>query len=209
MVDTIKFEAQKKEVAGTGVARATRREGRLPAIIYGGKDNTMVSVSSNEFNKEYKKGNLQSKLTTLVLGGKEITVVSREIQTHPVTDEPMHIDFQEVSNDSLIKVAIHIKVVNKSSCPGIKKGGIISISKRYIKVECKPGDMVEHIEIDSSSLDIGSSVHLNDINLPKGVVATDKTNPVIVAVTGRVKEEEALTAEAAEGDSEEQTSSEE
>jgi large subunit ribosomal protein L25 len=195
MTEHAVFSAELKNDKGTGAARAVRAQNRIPAIVYGGVTQTMISLPLKEFVKEYNKGNIQSKIFELDLGSKKITVIPREVQTHPVTDVPEHVDFQEITEDTLIKVAIHVKAINDDKCPGIKKGGVMNIAQRVINFRCRPNSIPKHLEVDVSGLEIGYNVHINDIKLPTGITPIDKTNFVILSISGRAEEKE-VAAEA-------------
>jgi large subunit ribosomal protein L25 len=198
MSKSIQIKAEQKTNTGKGVARAIRREGKVPAIIYGGKNNPlMVSLSTNEFLKEFKKGNIQAKLFEIELDGKIITAIPREIQLDPVKDIPIHADFQEVSKDTLVKVAIHVKIINDDKSPGIKRGGALNVVARTVLVYCHPTNIPDHIVVDVGTLEIGQNLHINDISLPTGLTPVDSTNFPIVSVSGRSAEVEETTAAAA------------
>lgn len=185
MTEILKFEAQAKAGHGKSHAKAARKEGLVPAIIYGGAHKeVMVNLSLNEFFTEYKKGNMQSKLTEIMLGGKTITTLIRAVQLDPVTDVPLHIDLQEVSKDTVIRVAARVKVINDDKCAALKRGAVLNILSRTINVFCSPIAIPKHIEIDVADLVVGRSLHINDISLPEGVSPCDKSNFVTVTLSG-------------------------
>ncbi len=181
---------EEKKGSGTGSARALRKEGKIPAIIYGFDENHMISLIYKDFLKEYHKGNLLSRLLEVKLGKKILKVISREVQTDPVTDNPIHIDFQLIKENIPIKVAVRVKVINKDKSPGIKIGGILNIVRKYISLNCIPQNIPEYLEIDISGFEIGRNVHISDLILPEGVVPVDKDNFTILAIAGRVEEKE-------------------
>jgi len=191
MTEVVKFTVESRETVGTGAARAHRRAGMLPGIIYGGKDaGQKIVLSLKEFNREYQKGSFHTKLVELVHGGKAITALPKAIQLHPVTDIPEHVDFLRVGKDTTVRIFINIKVINEDKSIGIKKGGIVNIVHRAIEFACHPSNIPHNIEIDVGGLDIGQNVHINDILLPKGVTPVDQSNFTIVSVMGRAAEEE-------------------
>ena len=150
----------------------------------------MISLIYKDFLKEYHKGNLLSRLLEVKLGKKILKVISREVQTDPVTDNPIHIDFQLIKENIPIKVAVRVKVINKDKSPGIKIGGILNIVRKYISLNCIPQNIPEYLEIDISGFEIGRNVHISDLILPEGVVPVDKDNFTILAIAGRVEEKE-------------------
>jgi large subunit ribosomal protein L25 len=195
MQTSIEFNAEVKNGSGTGAARSARRSGMIPAIIYGSGTQHTIAVPSKDFLKEYLKGGIMSKLATLNIDGKKIHVITRDVQIHPVTDNPIHIDFQEIDANKPIKISVRIKVLNEHKCASIKRGGVLNIVLRQAKFYCLPSQLQTSIEIDISELRIGQSIHINDIKLPQGMSPVDKTNFVILSIAGRVDDtEEAVQA---------------
>lgn len=189
MTDFVKFEAATRDDSGKGAARALRRDGRIPAIIYGGTEKPiMVSLPMKELNVEINKGGFRTKLVELTLNGKQITVLPKELQKHPVTDSPEHLDFLRVGKDTIVVVAVPVKIINEDKSIGIKKGGIINLVHRTFDFECHPTNIPHYIEVDVGSLDIGGALHINDITLPKGVAPVDKTNFTVASLALRVEE---------------------
>ncbi len=201
MTKAVKFTAEMKEGIGRGASRAIRRGGRIPAVIYGGDvEPEMVSLSLNEFLKEYQKGGIKTRPVDIDAGNKTISAITKSIQIHPVTDVPIHIDFLRIAKDTVVNVAVTIRVINEDKSPGVKKGGIANIVSRTIDLLCHPSSIPHHIEIDLADLDIGHIVHINDIKLPEGVKSADKSNFTLLTIIGRIEEEEksaGLTAEPA------------
>ena len=191
---------EEKKRSRTGSARALRSEGKIPAVIYGFNENHMISLVYKDFLKEYQKGNLLSKLLDIKFGKKTLKVIPREVQTDPVTDNPIHVDFQLIKEDVPIKVAVRVKVTNQDKSPGIKRGGILNIVRKYISLNGIPKNIPEYLEIDISGFEIGRNVHINDIVLLKDVVPVDKDNFTVLTIAGRVeeKEEEEKTEESSE-----------
>ena len=185
MQTSINFKAENRSHTGTGSARAARRSEKIPAVIYGLGQEHKVEISSKEFVKEYLKGGISSKLATIDLEGQKINVITREVQVHPVTDNPMHIDFQQINESQPIKVSIRLKVVNEQKCVSIKRGGVLNIVLRQAKFYCLPQHIKSSIEVDISNLRIGQSIHINDIKLPEGITPVSKSNFVIVSIAGR------------------------
>jgi large subunit ribosomal protein L25 len=185
MQKSIQFRAENRGHTGTGSARAARRLEKIPAIIYGLGQEHKIEISSKEFVKEYLKGGISSKLATIELEGKKINVITRDVQVHPVTDNPIHIDFQQIDPTKQIKVSIRLKVVNEQKCVSIKRGGVLNIVLRQAKFYCLPQHIRSSIEVDISNLKIGQSIHINDINLPEGIIPVNKSNFVILSLAGR------------------------
>lgn len=197
MTEVVKFSAEIKQGTGRGASRALRRDGRLPAVIYGGSDEPeMVSLSLNEFTKEYQKGGIKTRPVEIAAGKKTISAITKVIQTHPVTDVPVHIDFLRIGKDTVVNVDITIRVINEDKSPGVKKGGIANIVSRKVAFLCHPSSIPHHIEIDLADLEIGHIVHINDIKLPEGVKPADKSNFTLLTIIGRTEEVEAAATPA-------------
>ena len=188
----IVFNAEIKKGTGKGVARELRRNNRIPAIVYGGREEVMLSLIAGDFFKEYKKGNILSKIVELNFGNKKITAITRDVQIDPVTDFPEHVDFQEVDQSTEIKVAVHVRILNDDKCPGIKKGGVMNVAQRAISFYCHPASIPVHIDIDVAGLEIGQSIHINDIKLPTKIRPVDCNNFVILSISGRSEEKETI-----------------
>ncbi|CAL7962908.1 50S ribosomal protein L25 [Alphaproteobacteria bacterium] len=197
MSDTVVLNVELKGSAGTGVAKALRNRQRVPAILYGGSEQLMLSVLSKDFVKEYSKGNLQSRIVVLALNGTEVRAITKDVQLHPLTDLPIHIDFQQIVGDTPVKVLVRVKILNADKCPGIKKGGVLTIVHRAILLMCDPDHIPLFVEIDISSLEIGRSVHIGDLNLGDKLVPVDKRNFAILSISGRAEEEKISTEQTA------------
>ena len=200
MVELV-LAGEEKKGSGTGNSRALRREGKLPAIIYGFDENHMISLIYKDFLKEYHKGNLLSKLVNIKLGKKLLKVIPRDVQIDPVSDAPIHVDFQLIKDSVPIKVDVRVKVINQDKSPGIKKGGILNVVKKYIGLNCIPKNIPGYLEIDVSGFEIGKNIHINDIELPDGITPVDKSNFTVLTIAGRVEEKDEEQKEAADENS--------
>lgn len=188
MQTSIEFKAESRNKSGTGPARAARRNEMIPAVIYGlGKEHKIL-VPFKAFVKEYMKGGIASKLAAIDLEGQKIHVITRDIQVHPVTDNPMHIDFQQIDANQPVKVSIRLKVVNEQKCVSIKRGGVLNVVLRQAKFYCMPNNLLSTIEVDIADLKIGQSIHIQDLKLPEGITPVDKSNFVILSIAGRVED---------------------
>ena len=214
MVDTITFEAESREGGGKGPARALRRAGRVPAIVYGERqDQQMVSLEARALRRQLTNPRFFSTLCALELGGDTIRVLPREVQLHPVSDNPIHADFVRVSAGTTITVEVQVVFLNEETCPGLKRGGVLNVVRREIEVICPADSIPAQLELDLAAADIGDSLHISQMSMPEGVQPTitdrDFTVATISAPTVSVEEteegeegaEEVLeAAEAAEGD---------
>ncbi|MBL8808008.1 MAG: 50S ribosomal protein L25/general stress protein Ctc [Rhodospirillales bacterium] len=200
MTTANKLAATARERAGKGAARATRRDGRVPGVIYGDKATpTLISLDPRDVMREASKAGFFTRLYDIEVGGKTHRVLPRDIQFHPVSDKPEHIDFQRVGASTRVRVEVPVKLENAEKSPGIKRGGVVNLVRHEIELWASPGSIPSRIVIDMSGLDIGDSVHINSIKLPDGVKPTIARNFTVVALRAPSvqKAEEEKPAEAA------------
>ncbi|MEI6729840.1 MAG: 50S ribosomal protein L25/general stress protein Ctc [Pseudomonadota bacterium] len=193
------FEANSRNESGKGAARALRRQGKIPAIIYGNNQApTQIALPLKELTLQYRKGSFFNNIVDLNVDGKVVHALPRDVQTHPVTDFIEHADFQRVDKDSIINVMVPVKVLNQDKSIGLKRGGILNIVRHEVELLCKPGSIPTSIEIDILNLDIARSVHIEDVKLPEGATTVIKRNFTLVTIAGRnVKDDENPQAAAA------------
>jgi large subunit ribosomal protein L25 len=208
MAEIVTLNAEPRERAGTGAARATRRSGKVPGVVYGpGQATVPIALPLDQIAREVRKRGYFQHLYDLEVNGATHRVLPRDVQFHPVSDQPVHVDFQYVTGASRIRVQIGVRFINDGASPGLKRGGVLNVVRREIEVTCPADAIPEAIVVDLAGLDIGSSVHISHIALPDGVRPTitgrDFTVATVVAPTVQVVETptEALAAEgeAAEG----------
>lgn len=171
MADSYKLSAQVRERAGKGVARALRREGKIPAVLYGDKQEPItLSVLSGEVTKLYNTGRAMSTLIDLDIDGTNHRAITRDLQFDPVRDTVLHADFLRLGKGSTISVEVQVHFSNEETCPGIRRGGVLNVVRYTVDLIC-PADLIpEAIEVDLAEADIGDSIHISAINLPNGVV---------------------------------------
>ena len=164
MSDIISFTAEKRERAGKGVARALRREGLVPAVIYGdNKDPEGISLSRKDFTKLYNTGRLMSTLLDIEVDGKKTRVFTRDLQLHPVRDDIMHADFLRLSKGTKIAVEVQVVFLNEDTCPGLKTGGVLNVVRYSVELNCPADSIPDSIEVDLAEVNMGDSVHISDI----------------------------------------------
>ncbi len=192
------FAAEARDNSGKGAARALRRASRVPAIIYGlSKEPVKVSLPVKELTLAYHKGAFFSKIVELNIAGKKVHALPRDVQTHPVSDQIEHADFQQVDETSKIHVMVPVKVIGSEKSIGIKRGGVLNLVRHEIELICSPSTIPASIDIDIKDMNIGSSVHIKDVALPKDVSTAIKRNFTIATIAGRKAEEEVQAATAA------------
>jgi large subunit ribosomal protein L25 len=200
-----KIQATIRERSGKGAARETRREGRIPAVIYGGKEKpVMISLEARTFLPVSQKSGFFTHLVEIEAGGKAIRVLPRDVQFDPVSDFPVHVDFLRVSANSRVRVFIPVVFVAQDKSPGLKRGGAINVAQHQLLLSCSPERIPEKIEVSVEGLNIGDTIHIEDITLPEDTKSllsshSDTTIASIAAPT-TVKEEVAPTAAAAPAD---------
>lgn len=197
------LSARARDRAGKGSARAARREGLVPAVIYGDKkDPFTITVTLRDLEKLLKPG-FFSHLVDIDVAGEKHRVLPRDLQQHPVTDRALHVDFLRVSATSELTVEVPVEFVNDEACPGLRRGGVLNVVRHDVEVYCLANNIPEKITIDLSGLQIGDSVHISAVTLPQGVRPTidrDFTIATIAAptVATETAESEGEETEAAE-----------
>lgn len=186
MTNKVIFNAEFKGKQGTSASRAVRLDGRIPAIVYGGPMNDKaVSISAPEFEREYKKGGFKTRVMELLLEGKPVLAIAKDIQFHPVSGLPQHIDFQEVTNDSVIRIDVRLRVINEDKCPGLKRGGVVNLVYRSIPLLCPINNIPDHIDVDLTEMQIGQNKHMSEVKLPENVRPYASRDFTIVSIGGR------------------------
>lgn len=184
MADIV-LNVQSRDRTGTGGARAARREGLVPGIIYGGSEAPVnVAVRSNEFRKALYSGKLVGHVITVNTDGKTQKAVAKAVQFHPVNDQPVHFDLYRVSAHQQIKISVPVHFVGQDDSPGLKRGGTITYAYHEVEVLAHADEVPENIEADISELDIGAQIHISAFKLPKGVTPVDKSDFVVASLTG-------------------------
>ncbi len=185
----IELNATVRQRVGKGAARQSRREGKLPAIIYGNNEAPeAIDLDANEVWKQYLKGNFTSSVFKVNIGGEHRLVVARDMQLHPVKDTPLHVDFLRVGTDGRIRIHVPVKFINQGQSPGLKRGGALNIVRHDVEVWCPYDQIPEAFVIDLAGVQIGTSIHISGVAVPEGVEPTIKDRDFTIAtITGRMK----------------------
>ena len=200
MVEMITFAAEVRAVAGKGPARALRRAGRVPAVIYGErKEQEMVSLESRALRRQLNNPHFFNTLCCLQVNGEAVRVLPRDVQLHPVTDDPLHADFVRVSAGATVTVEIPVVFVNEDVSPGLKRGGVLNIVRREVELVCPADAIPGELTVDLRPFDIGDSVHISHVALPAGARPTigDRDFTIATISAPTVVAEEAEAAQAA------------
>jgi len=197
MVQTIRIEAAARERAGKGAARATRRGGSVPAVIYGAKQEaTLLSLDPRDVMKELHKGGWQSHLYEVaVAGGATVRCLMRDVQFHPVSDQPIHVDFQRLAAGQKIRVRVPVVLLGEDVSPGIKAGGVANLVRRDLEVMSDPDSVPEGFEVDVSEAEIGATLRWSDVKDHAGTSPTIARDFVVLTIAPPVViEEEVIVA---------------
>lgn len=202
-MEQVKLDAQVRKTTGNGPARALRREGRIPAILYGPKaESVLLSIDSKEFEQILKNSTIGSVLLKLQIKNGQTgsrSAMVKELQTHPVTGQFLHIDFYEVDLTQKINAMVPVTVTGKAK--GVEDGGILQIVRRELEVYCLPTAIPEAVEVDISELEIGASIHVDEIKLPSDVELPEDVDYTIITVLApKIEEEVVEEEELAEGE---------
>lgn len=166
----IEVNATSRKAQGTGASRRLRKAGRVPGIIYGSSEPVLIELDQNNTFYALQNEAFHASILTLNLEGKKEQVLLRDFQMHPFRQQVLHIDFQRVAKDKKVHMKVPLHFLNAEIAPGVKLGsGIISHVLNDLDITCLPADLPEFIEVDLANLELGHSVHVSDIKLPKGV----------------------------------------
>jgi large subunit ribosomal protein L25 len=212
MSDALTLPAEARERAGKGASRELRREGRVPAVIYGGKEEpTPIHVEAKELVRQLGTGHFMNSIVMVeVAGGKAVRAIPKDVAFDPVTDRPIHVDFLRLAKNAKIQVAVPVVFLNEEASPGLKKGGVLNVVRHELELICESDKIPDEIEIDVTGKDVGDAIHISEVALPAGaesaITDRDFTIATLVAPSALKKAEghEANEGEAVEeGEAEE------
>lgn len=199
------LNAEVRTGTGKGAARQARRDGKVPGIVFGGEAEPLaINVPFNDLLKRLKAGRFKSTLFNLKVEGQEdVRVICRDVQRDVVKDLPTHVDFMRLRRTSRIALFINVNFENQDTCPGIKKGGVLTVVRPEVELEVLAGDIPESITVDLANANVGDVLHISDVTLPEGAKPTIDRDFVIANISApsglRSEENEAEDGEAAEG----------
>ncbi len=191
--ETYELKAEARERVGKGSARELRRNGFIPAVIYGDKQAPVsIAINTNEVTKRIHAGGFMTTVATIDVDGKKYKVLPKDYQLDPVRDFTMHVDFLRVSGNTQVTVEIPVHFVNEDKSPGLKVGGVLNIVRHEVEVHCPADAIPEFFTVDLSGHKIGDSIHISEVTLPKGVTPViadrDFTIATIIAPAGGIDE---------------------
>lgn len=211
MAKKVELNVALRERLGKGGARAARREGLVPAVLYGGgEDPVSITLKSNELLKAFNSGKFRGNTVTIVYEGDKQLVIPQDIQFHPVSDQALHVDLYRVTADQIVSVEVSVNFVGEEECPGMKQGGTLNVVRYTVELNVAASAIPDSLEADISALNIGDNIKISDINLPDGATPTitdrDFTIATIAGRTAEIVEDddavETVEAEDGEGEAE-------
>ncbi|MCW2350438.1 50S ribosomal protein L25/general stress protein Ctc [Sphingobium sp. B12D2B] len=186
MSDTLTLSAEARDRAGKGASRALRREGRVPAVIYGNNEEPQsIHVEEKIVNKLLGTGHFFNSVVMVEVGGKKVRTLPKDVAFHPVTDRPLHADFLRVSEHAQVHVNVPVVFENEEAAPGLKRGGVLNVVRHELEMIVDAAEIPDSITVDLTGFDVGDSIHISAVKLPKGaepaITDRDFTIATIVA----------------------------
>ena len=201
MSETLTLSAETRDRAGKGASRALRREGRVPAVIYGGNEEPVtIHLEEKALVKALGTGHFFNSIVELTVGGATLRTLPKDVAFHPVNDRPLHADFLRLAKDAVVHVNVPVVFANEAASPGLKKGGVLNIVRHELELVCAPDAIPDDIVIDVTGREVGDSIHISHVALPAGVTSAitdrDYTIATIVAPSALKSEAGEAAAEA-------------
>ena len=194
MSEALTLAAEARERAGKGASRALRREGRIPAVVYGGKEEPLsIHVEERLLRRMLGTGHFTNSIVMIDVGGKKLRTLPKDVHFHPVSDRPLHVDFFRLAKDATVEVSVPVLFINEDDSPGLKRGAVLNIVRHELELVCDADKIPDDIRIDVTGLDVGDSIHISNVTLPAGSVSAitdrDFTIATIVAPSGMRSEQ--------------------
>ena len=199
MSEQLTLPAEARDRAGKGASRALRREGRVPAVVYGDKQEPLsVHVEEKLLAKMLSTGHFMNSVVMVEVDGKPNRTLPKDVQFHPVSSRPVHVDFLRIGEHAQVHVNVPLRFVNEEASPGLKRGGVLNAVMHDLELVCDAAEIPEEIHIDLTGLEIGDSIHISDVKLPKGAKPSiddrDFTVATVVAPSAMKQTEEEAAA---------------
>ncbi|MEA3048271.1 MAG: large subunit ribosomal protein [Sphingomonadales bacterium] len=204
MSEQLTLSAETRDRAGKGASRAMRREGRVPAVVYGNKEAPLaIHLEEKALIKALSTGHFMNSVVMIDVAGGATRTLPKDVQFHPVTDRPLHVDFLRISEHAKVTVAVPIRFVGEEQSRGLKRGGVLNAVRHDLELTCDAAEIPDEVEVSLAGLDIGDSLHISAVTLPKGtesaITDRDFTIATIVPPSGlKMEAEDAAAAETAE-----------
>ena len=200
MPETVTLRAEPRDRAGKGAARAARRSGRVPGVLYGeGKPATLITLDPKELAKEVQRPGFFARLLNVEVDGTTHRTLPRDVQLDPINDHPIHVDFLRVNAGTKITVAVPVKFVDQERSPGIRRGGMLNIARHEIDLVCPVENIPDVLTISLEGTEIGDSIHITAVKLPEGTQPTITRNFTVASIAAptAVRDEQVAAAAAA------------
>ena len=186
MSDTLNLPAETREGVGKGASRALRREGRVPAVIYGNKEEPLsIHLEAKLLARLLDTGHFMNSLVEVEVGGKTLRTLPKDVAFHPVTGRALHVDFLRLAANATVHVNVPVVFTNEEDSPGLKRGGVLNVVRHELELVCDANKIPDEIQIDVSGVEVGDSIHISSVKLPEGAVSAitdrDFTIATIVA----------------------------
>jgi large subunit ribosomal protein L25 len=194
MSDTLNLPAETREGVGKGASRVLRREGRVPAVIYGNKEEPLaIHVEQKELARLLGTGHFMNSIVEIQVGGQTVRTLPKDVAFHPVTDRPLHADFLRLSANSTVHVNVPVVFANEEASPGLKRGAVLNVVRHELELVCDNNSIPDEIVVDVTGYDVGDSIHISSVTLPQGVASAitdrDFTIATIVAPSSMKSDE--------------------
>ncbi|MCJ2177445.1 50S ribosomal protein L25/general stress protein Ctc [Novosphingobium album (ex Hu et al. 2023)] len=205
MSDQLTLPAETRERAGKGASRALRREGRVPAVVYGANEEPLaIHVGEKELTRQLMTGHFFNSIVEVEVGGKKVRTLPKDVAFHPVSDRPLHVDFLRLAKGATVHVNVPVAFANEELSPGLKRGGVLNIVRHELELVCPADKIPDDVVIDVTGFDVGESIHFSHVKLPAGVdsAITDRDFTIAtIAAPSALKSSEGDTTKA-EGEAE-------
>lgn len=203
MSDSLTLPAESRDRVGKGASRALRREGRIPAVIYGNKEEPQsIHVEEKELRRQLGTGYFFNSIVMVEIGGTKVRTLPKDVAFHPVSERPLHVDFLRLAKDATVDVNVPVLFINEEASPGLKRGGVLNVVRHELELICDAARIPDEIQIDVTGLDVGDSIHISHVSLPDGsqsaITDRDFTIATIVAPSALKKAEGEERAEGEE-----------
>jgi len=212
MAETTLLKAEERIETGKSLAKAVRKSGQIPCIIYGDQKKPIAaSLNAIETLKLYNSGKMLSQLIDVETSkGEKFKAISKDVQLHPVKGNIIHVDLLRLGADARISVEVSVSFIAEEESPGLREGGILNVSRYTVELDCPATNIPELVEVDLTGLEIGATIHLSDVKLPKGIISAITDRDITIASIAAPKSEEEIEAlDAAEAEAPEATEGDE
>lgn len=170
MSDTLNLTAETREGVGKGASRVLRREGRVPAVIYGNKEEPLaIHVEAKLLARLLDTGHFMNSIVELEVGGRKIRTLPKDVAFHPVSARALHVDFLRLAANATVHVNVPVVFINEEAAPGLKRGGVLNVVRHELELVCDANSIPDEITVDVTGAEIGDSIHIHSVTLPQGV----------------------------------------